>query len=95
MVEHGSLANLLESGAARLGWTERDRMPCVAPFTFDIFLFELLSPLLAGGTSELVSLRPVLDLDRLMAALEPSTRLHAVPTLLRQVVERARPEPGR
>ncbi len=70
-------------------------MACVAPFTFDIFLFELLSPLLAGGTSELVSLRPVLDLDRLMASLEVSTRLHAVPTLLRQVVERARPEPGR
>ncbi|HTG31297.1 MAG TPA: non-ribosomal peptide synthase/polyketide synthase, partial [Thermoanaerobaculia bacterium] len=95
MVEHGSLANLLGAGAQRFGWTAQDRMPCVAPFTFDIFLFELLSPLLAGGISELVSLRPVLDPERLMASVAASTRLHAVPTLLRQVVERARPEPAR
>jgi amino acid adenylation domain-containing protein/non-ribosomal peptide synthase protein (TIGR01720 family) len=95
MVEHASLANLLGAGAARFGWTAQDRMPCVAPFTFDIFLFELLSPLLAGGVSELVSLRPVLDLERLMSSVAESTRLHAVPTLLRQVVERARPEPAR
>ncbi len=95
MVEHGSLANMLRAGAERFGWTAADRMPCVAPFTFDIFLFELLSPMLAGGRSELMSLRPVLDLERLMAALAESTRLHAVPTLLRQVVEQARPEPER
>jgi amino acid adenylation domain-containing protein/non-ribosomal peptide synthase protein (TIGR01720 family) len=95
MVEHGSLANLLRGGAARFGWTAEDRMPCMAPFTFDIFLFELLSPLLAGGRSELLSLRPVLDLDQVMSALARSTRVHAVPTLLRQVVERARQEPSR
>jgi acyl carrier protein len=62
-------------------------MPCLAPFPFDIFLFELLGPLLAGGTAVLYDLRPAPDIPRLARELSGMTLLHAVPALMRQVVE--------
>jgi amino acid adenylation domain-containing protein len=89
MVEHGNLANLLAAARREFGWSAEDRMPVVAPSSFDIFLFELWSPLLAGGTAELVPLAPALDLERLRAALGRATRLHAVPALLAQLVDLA------
>ena len=94
MVEHGSLARVLLGCVETFGWTGSDRMISAAPFSFDIFLFELLCPLLAGGSCELVPLRPALDLDRLMAALSGATRFHAVPALMRQVAGLARREGG-
>ena len=97
VVEHGQLAALLGSVQSAFGFQADDRMPCVAPFSFDIFFFELLAPLLAGGTSVLVGLRPSLDVDRLVEQLGEMTRLHAVPALLRQICDAARasgPWPG-
>ena len=92
MVEHGSLAHALRASRREFGWTAADRIPVLAPFSFDIFLFELWSPLTAGGTAELVPLAPALDLPRLLAGLEQATRLHAVPALMRQIVALARAE---
>src|SRR4029453_19182689 len=69
LVEHRQLAALLASVQRIFRFAADDRMPCVAPFSFDIFLFELLAPLLAGGTSVLVGLRPSLDVDRLVERL--------------------------
>ncbi|MES1244666.1 MAG: amino acid adenylation domain-containing protein, partial [Acidobacteriota bacterium] len=83
MVEHGSLANLLD-GREAVG-----RMPCLAAHTFDIFLFELLSPLLSGGASVIYGHRPTLDVEAVAADLAEMTRLHAVPAVMRQIVERA------
>ncbi|HZF12188.1 MAG TPA: amino acid adenylation domain-containing protein, partial [Thermoanaerobaculia bacterium] len=93
-VERGSLAAILAATREAFGFAPGDRMPCVAPFSFDIFLFELLSPLLAGGTSLLVSHTPTLDVERLAAGLGEATLLHAVPALMRQVVEAVRRGPG-
>ncbi|HVR96986.1 MAG TPA: amino acid adenylation domain-containing protein, partial [Thermoanaerobaculia bacterium] len=90
LVEHRQLAALLASVQRTFRFAADDRMPCVAPFSFDIFLFELLAPLLAGGTSVLVGLRPSLDVDRLVARLGEMTRLHAVPALMRQICDTAR-----
>jgi amino acid adenylation domain-containing protein len=91
MVEHGSLAAVLGglgSGAgAGLGWTAADAIPCLAPFAFDISLFELLSPLLVGGRAILVELRPAFDLAGLLGLLGRITRLHAVPALMRRIVD--------
>jgi len=97
MVEHRGLAATLLGTAAVFGFDAADRMPCVAPVPFDIFLFELLSPLLAGGTALLVPLAPALDVERLVDLLEETTRFHAVPALMRQVVDlvRARQAAGR
>ena len=96
MVEHGSLAHTLRAAREAFGFSAADRLPCLAPFSFDIFLFELLGPLLAGGTVELVPLSPVLDVERLAASLDGATLLHAVPALMRQVVAavRRRPQGG-
>jgi amino acid adenylation domain-containing protein len=96
-VEHGNLAHLLAAAGAAFGFRDQgaegagaaeEAMPCVAPFSFDIFFFELLVPLLAGGTVRLVPLAPTLDVEALVAELPRMTRLHAVPALLRQIAER-------
>ena len=88
-VEHGSLSHTLRAAQEAFGFTASDRMPCLAPFSFDIFLFELLGPLLAGGTSVLFDLRPTLDVPALVQSLDGMTLLHAVPALMREVADRA------
>jgi amino acid adenylation domain-containing protein len=90
LVEHGHLASTLAAVQRSFGFAPDDRMPCIASSSFDIFLFELLGPLLAGGTCVLLPLRPTLDLERLAAELETATRLHAVPAVMRQVIDLAR-----
>ncbi len=87
LVEHGSLASTLDAVARGSAFGAGDRMPSLASFSFDIFLFELLAPLLSGGTCVLLPLRPTLDPERLAAALATATALHAVPALMRQVVD--------
>ncbi|HTG35648.1 MAG TPA: non-ribosomal peptide synthase/polyketide synthase [Thermoanaerobaculia bacterium] len=88
-VEHGSLAAFLRASGRRFGFAADDRMPALAPFSFDIFQFELWSPLIAGGTCALVPLVPALDMPELVGLMEGVTRLHAVPALMRQIVEEA------
>ncbi|MES1245199.1 MAG: non-ribosomal peptide synthase/polyketide synthase, partial [Acidobacteriota bacterium] len=94
MVEHGSLANLLDHTGRIFGFAPGDRMPCLAAYTFDIFLFELLSPLLSGGTSVLYGLRPTLDVEAVAARLPEMTHLHAVPAVMRQIVDLAGEAPS-
>ncbi len=89
-VEHGMLAATLAATRALFGFGTGDRMPCLASSTFDIFLFELLSPLLSGGTAVLFPLRPTLDVEGLADRLGEMTCLHAVPALMRQVVDAIR-----
>jgi len=90
LVEHGNLASTLAAVQETFGFAPGDRMPCIASSSFDIFLFELLGPLLAGGTVVLLPLRPTLDLEQLLDELGTATLLHAVPAVMRQVVELAR-----
>jgi amino acid adenylation domain-containing protein len=85
MVEHGNLTSVLCASKEQFGFTSKDIMPCMASFSFDIFLFELLNPLLAGGTSILLSHSPP-DLDKLIEVLDQVTVIHAVPGLMRQIV---------
>ena len=86
LVEHGNLADVLAASRREHGWSSGDVMPLLAPFTFDISLFELMSPLLAGGSAVLFELQPALDLGRLVDSVESFTQLHAVPALMRQIV---------
>ncbi|MES1241756.1 MAG: amino acid adenylation domain-containing protein [Acidobacteriota bacterium] len=94
LVEHGSLAHTMRACREAFAFAAGDRMPCLAPSSFDIFLFGLLGPLLAGGTVVLFGLRPALDVPALVESLGGMTRLHAVPALMRQVVERVRAAGG-
>ena len=89
-VSHASLAHTLFAARLAFGFHARDVMPVVSSFAFDISLFELLCPLLAGGAALILSNNEVLDTDALVARLAGVTRLHAVPSLMRQVVNRAK-----
>jgi non-ribosomal peptide synthetase component F len=93
-VEHGSLAQTLAACRDEIGFHAGDVMAVLAPYSFDIFLFELLSPLLVGGTAVLVPARPVLDVGQVVSLLPGLTRLHAVPSLMRQIVAAARRRPS-
>jgi amino acid adenylation domain-containing protein len=88
MVEHGSLLATIRALLATFRFEPGERMPSIAPYSFDIFLFELLGPLLTGGSVSLLPLSPGLDLDALLEELESAARFHAVPAVLRQVVDR-------
>ncbi|HTQ80408.1 MAG TPA: amino acid adenylation domain-containing protein, partial [Thermoanaerobaculia bacterium] len=94
LAEHGNLASTLAAVQEVFSCRPGDRLPAIASFSFDIFLFELLGPLLSGGTCILFPLRPTLDLERLALALHQATLFHAVPAVMRQIVELGRREPG-
>ncbi|HEY0736330.1 MAG TPA: amino acid adenylation domain-containing protein, partial [Herpetosiphonaceae bacterium] len=85
MVEHGQLANTLSASQAAFAFTSDDRMPCIASFSFDIALFELFCPLLAGGSAVLLTKQQVLDLPGLARTLQAITVLHTLPSLMRQI----------
>ncbi|HSK78601.1 MAG TPA: AMP-binding protein, partial [Thermoanaerobaculia bacterium] len=89
-VEHGMLAATLAATRERFGLNPGDRMPVLALSTFDIFLFELLSPLTSGGTAVLFPLRPAPDVERLVDHLGEMTCLHAVPALMRGLIDALR-----
>src|SRR6185369_11809752 len=89
-VQHGMLAATLAATRNLFHFTAGDRLPCLALPTFDISLFELLSPLLSGGTAVLFPLRPTLDVENLVDRLGELTCLHAVPALMRGIIESIR-----
>ncbi|HEU4558917.1 MAG TPA: amino acid adenylation domain-containing protein, partial [Longimicrobium sp.] len=92
-VSHGSLAATLALAGDAFGFGARDRVPSLASFAFDIWLFETLLPLLGGGTVRLVPRDRVPDVPRLVEDLARCTTLHAVPALMRRIVEEIRATP--
>jgi amino acid adenylation domain-containing protein len=90
MVEHGQLAHTLGGALAVLGFDADDVVPALASVAFDISLLEMLAPLLAGAAMRVVPSELVRDPEALVDALADATVLHAVPALMRQVVEAAR-----
>jgi len=90
MVTHGQLAHTLSGAVDVLGFTADDEAAALASVAFDIALLELICPLLAGGRVRVVPRDTVRDVDALLDAARGATVLHAVPALMRQVVERAR-----
>ena len=90
VVEHGSLLSTVEASRRAFGWSETDRLLCLAPFSFDISVFDFLCPLLAGATAVLIPSRPALDLVAVAEALPWMTRLEAVPAVMQQIVDAVR-----
>jgi len=86
LVTHQNLLNVLLASQQAFGFNPRDVMPCIAPFSFDIFLFELLNPLLAGGTSWMLTREEILDIAGLIESLASMSVIHTVPSLMRQLV---------
>ncbi|HEX8474329.1 MAG TPA: amino acid adenylation domain-containing protein, partial [Pyrinomonadaceae bacterium] len=90
MVEHRHLVNTLRGTQDSYKFTQRDVVPFIASFSFDIALFELFSPLLVGGTSMLLTKQRVLDIPGFVKLLEQITFIHTLPSLMLQIVDYVR-----
>ena len=90
LVEHRHLCNTMFAAQEALEFNDTDVMTCIAPFAFDIFYFELLTPLLAGAQCRLVTSRELLDANLIAGILEKATCIQAVPALMKQILNSLR-----
>jgi amino acid adenylation domain-containing protein/non-ribosomal peptide synthase protein (TIGR01720 family) len=86
MVEHRQLANFLHATQSLYNFTAGDTFPCVVSFAFDVFLFQVLSPMLGGGTCLLLAWEQVLDMPSLVRLLDGATFLHGPASLFHEIV---------
>lgn len=86
MMTHANLINYIRVAEDRYGFSPGHVQPAMARFSFSITMFELLSPLVAGGRLIILERDHVLDFRRLLGTLEESTVLHASPSLLRKLI---------
>jgi amino acid adenylation domain-containing protein len=93
LVQHGSLANLLAATREAFGVGQGDVMPALASYAFDIWLFEALLPLTSGAAVRLVERERVMDVPALAEEIADATLVHAVPALMRQLVQAERETP--
>ncbi|HYG09428.1 MAG TPA: amino acid adenylation domain-containing protein, partial [Pyrinomonadaceae bacterium] len=85
-VEHRQMVNTLAGGKLSFSFNPSDSMPVIASFSFDISLFELLTPLISGATARVLTKQQVLDMPRLLDTLREITLLHTVPSLMQQII---------
>ncbi len=88
-VQHGTLARTLAASLDAFGFAPGDVVPCLASHAFDIWLFEAVLPLLAGGSVRVLTREQVLETRELVRGLADAAALHAVPALMRQVAAEA------
>ena len=93
-VEHDQLRNTLQGAQEIYQFSSEDVVPCLAPLTFDISLFEVWGPLLAGGRLVLVEARQALEGAAIEELLTEITFMHAVPGLMRHFASVAAQRPG-
>jgi amino acid adenylation domain-containing protein/non-ribosomal peptide synthase protein (TIGR01720 family) len=84
MVAHGGMKNHLGAKVADLGLARRSRVAQTASPCFDISVWQLLAPLVAGGSVHIAAEPIVQDPERLLrfVAAERITVLEVVPALL-------------
>ncbi len=87
-IEHCNLINTILASKHKFGINDQDVMLCLASPVFDISLFELLPILVAGGTAKVLTKYEILDIDTLSNSLEQVSLFHAVPSLMRQIIDR-------
>ena len=92
-VTHAGAANTLHSAADAFAFGPGDEMACLASHAFDIWLFEAIVPLLAGAAVRIVPRERVVNVDALVEELADATLLHAVPVLMRQLVQQVKATP--
>jgi amino acid adenylation domain-containing protein len=86
LLSYGNLRHYVEVAVDRYELGPRDVIPSIARYSFSISLFELLTPLAAGGTSVLLERAHVLDAARMARTLAHVTVFHAGPSLLKGLV---------
>ncbi|HEX7240099.1 MAG TPA: amino acid adenylation domain-containing protein, partial [Longimicrobiaceae bacterium] len=94
VVEHAGLANTLLGTLETFGLGAGEVFPAMASYAFDIWAFEVFAPLLSGGEVRLLAREMVRDVERLVEELTGADAVHAVPALMREVVQRVQAGPG-
>ncbi|MFD8803165.1 amino acid adenylation domain-containing protein, partial [Streptomyces atroolivaceus] len=89
MVHHRGMNNHLLAKVGDLGLTATDTVVQNAPLTFDISIWQMISPLLVGGRTLAVGRAVATDPDELFRRMvrERATVLEVVPSLLRAALE--------
>ena len=90
MASQANLRAYIDLARERYGIDANEVMPAIARFSFSISMFELMSPLAAGGTLVVLDREHVLDLDRLARTLSEVTFFHAGPSLLKNLLAHIR-----
>ncbi|WP_340067238.1 amino acid adenylation domain-containing protein [Ascidiimonas aurantiaca] len=85
MVAHSNLSAFLQNCKNTFALNEL-KLPLLASYSFDIFLFESLYPMLTGGTAIMLDNLQIKDIHELTSSLKQVNAFHAVPTLMAEVV---------
>ncbi|MGY4981791.1 amino acid adenylation domain-containing protein [Streptomyces sp. 900105755] len=95
-VEHRGMMNHLWAKVEDLGLTEADRLAFTAPLVFDISVWQMLAPLLVGGTVVVVREPELAFPRRLTNVLERSgvTVVELVPTVVGWITDQAERRTG-
>ena len=88
-VQHRSLCNTILATSRPLQLQVEDRTALVSGQAFDISLWELLTAPTVGGAVEIWKREQLLDVDKATGRMSGVTVLHAVPTLMRELVSGA------
>lgn len=86
MASHRNLLNYILVAQQEFRFNRQDVMPAIARFTFSITMFELFSPLVAGGTLVVLEREHILDFKRMVETLQQVTVAHMSPSLLRKLL---------
>jgi amino acid adenylation domain-containing protein len=90
MASQANVRAYIDLARERYAFGSNDVMPAIARFSFSISMFELMSPLAAGGTLVILDREHVLDLARLSRTLAEVTFFHAGPSLLKNLLAHIR-----
>lgn len=90
MVEHRNIASTLIACQRLFSFSPVDTGLVLASATFDVFLYELFSPMLAGGCSRLVDHQELFCPSEISELLSRATCIQAVPGLMEQLLESLR-----
>ncbi|MFD3842015.1 amino acid adenylation domain-containing protein [Streptomyces sp. NPDC058642] len=95
-VEHRGMMNHLWAKVEDLGLSEADRLAFTAPLVFDISIWQMLAPLLVGGTVVVVREPELAFPRRLTNVLEQSgvTVVELVPTVVGWITDQAERRTG-
>jgi len=96
LIEHQGMLNHLWAKVQDLGLGPQDRVAQTAPLGFDISVWQMLAPLLVGGTVQIFDDAEAQDGARLLrsAAELGTTVLEIVPTLIRFLLDAAGERPA-
>ena len=87
MATYGNLKHYIEVSHRKYGYNSQDVIPAIARFSFSISLFELLSPLYAGGVLLIIDREHILNMSQITATLSEVTCFHIGPSLLKSILK--------